>query len=71
VHVRLGNLASGSHPFDQPARAAQERGQVIDVKHRLDADGQRSTGFGVLGLVVEGIGRSGIEHGELAAGGGY
>jgi hypothetical protein len=70
VEIRLWDLACGTHPLDQTARATQDRGQFIDAKHRLDAGGQRSTGLGVLGLVVDGIGqpdRARIVHGELAA----
>ena len=61
-------------PFDQPAGAGEDRVQVIDAKHRLNAGGQRSTRLDArgLGLTVDGIGqadRARIVHGGLAAGG--
>ena len=57
VQIRLGDSAARSHPFDAPARAVQELDQVIDGQHPLQVGGQRSTGLGGLGLVVDGIGQ--------------
>jgi len=64
VDVRLGNLPGGSHPFDKPARATQNRGQVIDAKHRLD---DVASGWG-LGLIGQSDGAK-VSKGGLAAGG--